>query len=171
MARRMPLTKEKLIGNVFVFLVIFALVSIYYAVISSYKLTALSFNSKIFLSIFHISTIMLIWSFIQAMITDPGTVPALWGFHMGNSDKYRKKYCLICHVFKPDRCHHCSVCNRCVLNMDHHCPWLNNCVGFYNKKYFLLVIFYAICSTNLAAIALSSIVYRELAYVVSIGKF
>lgn len=61
---------------------------------------------------------------------------------MGDADYKRRRYCLICHVFKPDRTHHCSVCNRCVLNMDHHCPWINNCVGFYNRKIFLLILLY-----------------------------
>lgn len=41
------------------------------------------------------------------------------------------------------RCHHCSTCNKCILNMDHHCPWLNNCVGFYNRKYFMMLLMYA----------------------------
>ena len=48
----------------------------------------------------------------------------------------------MCNVFKPVRCHHCSMCKRCVLNMDHHCPWINSCIGFYNRKYFIQMIFY-----------------------------
>lgn len=65
-------------------------------------------------------------------------------------DNRRKIYCLICHVFKPERTHHCSTCNRCVLNMDHHwyenadycSPWINTCIGFYNRKPFILMLFY-----------------------------
>lgn len=89
---------------------------------------------------------MLLWSLAQTLITDPGRVPIYWGFYMGDPDSKRKRYCLMCNVFKPDRCHHCSSCNRCVLNMDHHCPWVNNCIGFWNRKYFILLLFYTLCS-------------------------
>ena len=83
------------------------------------------------------------------MTTDPGQVPVFWGFHLGDNENKRRRYCLMCNVFKPERCHHCSACNRCVLNMDHHCPWINNCVGFWNRKYFLLLLIYVLIMTYL----------------------
>ena len=87
-------------------------------------------------------TIMLIWSLIITTNTEPGKVPLYWGFYFGDTDQKRRRYCLMCNVFKPERCHHCSICNTCILNMDHHCPWINNCVGFYNRKYFVQMLFY-----------------------------
>ena len=87
---------------------------------------------------------------------------------MGDSENKRRRYCLMCHVFKPERCHHCSACNRCVLNMDHHCrnkyaAWINNCVGFYNRKFFLLLLVYVLLSCYQSVVALSFPVYKILA--------
>jgi len=65
-----------------------------------------------------------------------------------------KRSCKYCERYKPDRCHHCSVCNSCVLRMDHHCPWLANCIGYHNYKFFLLLVFYALCSLAFMFIAM-----------------
>lgn len=105
---------------------------------------------------------MLVWSFFQSMTTDPGQVPVFWGFHLGDNENKRRRYCLMCNVFKPERCHHCSACNRCVLNMDHHCPWINNCVGFWNRKYFLLLLIYVLLGTYMTLIFASYDFYEAM---------
>ena len=82
------------------------------------------------------------WAYITVMKAPAGSIPLYWGFYIGDDDEKRKRYCLICNAFKPERSKHCSICNECVLNMDHHCPWVNNCIGFFNRKYFMQFIFY-----------------------------
>jgi hypothetical protein len=94
---------------------------------------------------------MMLWSLIVTMNTHPGEIPLYWGFYIGDEDYKRKRYCLICNAFKPERSHHCSVCNICVLNMDHHCPWVDNCIGFYNRKYFMQLLFYLCILTHFTA--------------------
>ena len=111
---------------------------------SKYRSTA-----RVYLAVMHLLLALQLWSLFQVMLSRPGTVPPFWvlsiqGFALGDASTARRRYCLMCHVFKPERCHHCSVCNRCVLQMDHHCPWVNNCVGFTNRKFFLLLLFYTI---------------------------
>ena len=106
------------------------------------------------LVVFHLIFFMLIWSFIQSMTTDPGQIPVEWGFHFGDPEAKRRRYCLMCNMYKPERCHHCSSCNRCVLNMDHHCPWINNCIGFWNRKFFILLLIYVLIMTYFVALTM-----------------
>ena len=110
-------------------------------------------DSLIFLLYYNILFGLVGWTVYATSKSDPGQVPLYWGFYIGDSDSKRTRYCLMCNVFKPLRCHHCSMCNRCVLNMDHHCPWINSCIGFYNRKFFIQMVFYliiAIISTLIA---------------------
>lgn len=148
MPRRLPVRPGKLLGNMFVLLVITVMTFIYVEFVRIWgpRVTDSPWV-LVMLVTFNILFVMLVWSFLQTMFTDPGQVPVFWGFHLGDPEQKRRRYCLMCNIFKPERCHHCSVCNRCVLNMDHHCPWINNCVGFWNRKYFLLLLIYVLSIT------------------------
>lgn len=146
MPRRLPCTQTKLIGNFFMLFAVLVILCQYYC------FSIINWGPKAFkdnnwfawavLIVFHLLVILLFWSFVQVVMTDPGQIPPFWGFHMDDNENKRRRYCLMCNVFKPERCHHCSVCGRCVLNMDHHCPWVNNCIGFWNRKYFILLLVY-----------------------------
>lgn len=107
----------------------------------------------LFLLYYHILYILILWTVYNTAMSDPGQVPLYWGFYIGDPDSKRTRYCLMCNVFKPVRCHHCSMCNRCVLNMDHHCPWINSCVGFYNRKFFIQMVFYLLITIFSSLIA------------------
>merc|ERR1719454_1279110 len=111
-----------------------------------------STSAIVFLIVNSILFFNLIAAFYQCIMIDPGVVPPNWGFYMGDETK-RRRYCKMCNVWKPDRTHHCSICNRCILNMDHHCPWINNCVGFYNRKFFIQLLFYVYGSLLIIGVA------------------
>ena len=138
-------------GKLLIF-IIFVILSIeYYCYVFEVMINSL--NQKNFyliltlLIIFHILLLLLLMAFVSTMSTNPGEIPLYWGFYIGDDDYKRKRYCLICNAFKPERSHHCSVCNICVLNMDHHCPWVDNCIGFYNRKFFMQLLLFVVLLT------------------------
>jgi hypothetical protein len=149
-----PDHKKRYYGKILVGIIIFTMIYEYIVYVYMIKLNQLKrktwfikLDSNMYwiiteLFFFHLFFLMMVWCYIVTMKTHPGEIPLYWGFYIGDEDYKRKRYCLICNVFKPDRSHHCSVCNICVLNMDHHCPWVNNCIGFYNRKFFIQLLFY-----------------------------
>lgn len=50
---------------------------------------------------FHVLFSMLLWSMGAAILSDPGRVPIYWGFFAEESDNKKRRYCLLCHSFKP----------------------------------------------------------------------
>jgi len=146
MQRTRPLTTQRMYGMGFILVVLSMIMFIHCNFVFNNWLHKLwRPDAAAVLLVYHALFFNLLFSFYQCVMTDPGTVPANWGFYMGDETK-RRRYCKMCNVWKPDRTHHCSICNRCILNMDHHCPWINNCVGFYNRKFFIQLLGYVYAS-------------------------
>ena len=96
----------------------------------------------VFLVIFHFFLLLFLFTYFKVIFSNPGKPPLYWGFSE-DPEQRKRRFCMICNNFKPERCHHCSTCQQCVLVMDHHCQWLNNCIGFKNRKIFILLLMYS----------------------------
>ena len=166
--------EKKTYGKLLIF-IIFVIISIeYYTYVFEVMIKYMDQkNFKLILTlliIFHILVILLLSAFISTMSTNPGEIPLYWGFYIGDDDCKRKRYCLICNAFEPERSHHCSVCNKCVLNMDHHCPWVDNCIGFYNRKFFMQLLFFVVILTIYIDISEAYFVF-DMCYIIYKRKF
>lgn len=111
--------------------------------------------------VFHYFTALLLVCHVRSILVHPGEIPEndpQWEYlpqdgrsasnwvPMGLQEMKKtgmRRHCKWCGKYKPDRCHHCRVCKTCILKMDHHCPWIYNCVGFYNYKFFFLLLLYS----------------------------
>jgi palmitoyltransferase len=55
--------------------------------------------------------------------------------------------------------------------MDHHCPWINSCIGFYNRKFFIQMVFYLIITIFSTIIANSFSTYDLIKDIIVNKKF
>jgi len=101
-------------------------------------------------TVWHVFLALVVVSWVYTCCTDPGTPPAEWQRQADAAAKGvggvggAARVCRKSGLYKPERSHYCSVTRRLTLNMDHFCPWVTNTVGFYNRKFFLLFVFYLI---------------------------
>jgi palmitoyltransferase ZDHHC2/15/20 len=128
----------------------------------------------------NILTVALVVCYIRAIATSPGEVPddKTWQYQEETSTMSSylpaflqetkksgdRRHCKWCGKYKPDRTHHCKVCQTCVRRMDHHCPWIYNCVGYFNYKYFFLMLFYSMLDCHLITWTMVESVEKTLDY-------
>lgn len=144
---------------------VFSLVSYYVLVFQSW-ITRFDFLplSYFYLTLIHLLLFMFIWAIVTTIVVQPGSSEVFWGFYMTQTENRKKKYCLVCHIFKPERCHHCSKCKRCILGMDHHCPWLCSCIGYFNRRHFMQTLFYGSLSLTVLLAFNTPRIYRAILF-------
>lgn len=134
-------------------------------------------RGQIELTIFSYITVMLLICYARSILTHPGEIPSgdpKWEYSSTPDPNLKivkekkktgdRRHCKWCGKYKPDRCHHCRVCQMCILKMDHHCPWIYNCVGFYNYKYFFLLILYSVVACQMIFWTMMDSVFDAITY-------
>jgi len=148
------------LGPIFVAMVIFlttSVVFVTYWIGLPHYIEHKSFPFLCFLLVFgHYILLNIVFHFLAALLTHPGTIPA----DTVNLTQVAA-ICKKCIQPKPPRTHHCSVCNSCILKMDHHCPWLNNCVGHHNHRHFFLYMVFMVLGCGFLMILGFEIFWEE----------
>lgn len=90
----------KLINTHFVGVIIFILFN-YFVFVVEYLINLRPAPFIALLIVFHVLFGLLLWSMIKSIISDPGRVPIYWGFFAEENENRRRRYCLLCHGFKP----------------------------------------------------------------------
>lgn len=78
MPRRVACTTTRVFGNTFVLIATSVVSLIIYSVLEQYLPQYRDPNVQVLLCGFGLLLFMLSWSFVQAMVTDPGEVPPFW---------------------------------------------------------------------------------------------
>ncbi|KNB45836.1 hypothetical protein JH06_0512 [Blastocystis sp. subtype 4] len=120
------------------------------------------YKSALILIPFYSCVILILWSYYQAVFTEPGIVDmdvVRLSVFKGLKKGIQMQSIIIdarsgvrCNCIKPFRAHHCRRCQKCILKMDHHCPWISNCVGARNQKPFMLFLLYVSIGETIAII-------------------
>ena len=77
-------------------------------------------------------------------------------------------YCRKCGHDTPPRCHHCPMCETCILKRDHHCFFSGRCVGFYNQRYFIVFLIWAVFGTTYSTLYFLPYLMYEVWKVISV---
>ena len=60
------------------------------------------------------------------------------------------KYCHYCQLNQPPRAYHCDRCNVCILKRCHHCIYTGSCIGYFNQRYFIILLFWSLVGCTIA---------------------
>lgn len=99
MAQR-ELNCRKLFGVHFLVVILFISFS-YFLFVYEYLLLLRPSYFAVGMVVFHIIFFLLLWSMIRSICSDPGRVPIYWGFFLDEKETKKRRYCLLCHSFKP----------------------------------------------------------------------
>jgi len=111
-------------------------------------------------------------SYVQACIIDPGTVDEeLNAWLEREYPEESLPRCKTSGFKKPPRSHFDNVSQRLVLNMDHFCPWVGNTIGFHNRKFFILLLFYTTLSALFLVLTTLPQIVDCSAYMITVMSF
>jgi palmitoyltransferase len=75
----------------------------YFVFVYEYMISLKPAPYIVLLVVFNLLFVLLLVSMGKAILGDPGRVPIYWGFFAEESENRKRRYCLLCHSFKPER--------------------------------------------------------------------